>query len=48
MGGDLDLVADFRGLLVRDVPPALGFALRGPRTGPCDAFMTMAAPRRGS
>src|SRR5207302_4442628 len=26
-GGDLDLVADLRGLLARDVPLALGFAL---------------------
>jgi hypothetical protein len=27
MGGDLDLVADLRGLLARDVPLAFGFAL---------------------
>jgi hypothetical protein len=29
MGGDLDLVADLRGLLARDVPLALGFAFPG-------------------
>ena len=47
-GGDLDLVADLRGLLARDVPLAFGFALPGMRTGPADAFIMMAAPRRGS
>jgi hypothetical protein len=40
-GADLDLVADWRGLLARDVPLAFGFALPG------GVFM-MAAPRRGS
>jgi hypothetical protein len=48
MGGDLDLVADLRGLVARDVPLAVGFALPGMRTGPGGAFMMMAAPRRGS
>src|SRR5437870_10483948 len=47
-GGDLDLVADLRGLLARDVPLAFGFALPGMRTGPGGAFIMMAAPRRGS
>jgi hypothetical protein len=44
MGGDLDLVADLRGLLARDVPLAFGFALPGMRTGPGGAFIMMAAP----
>jgi hypothetical protein len=48
MGGDLDLVADLRGLLPRDVPLTFGFALPGMRTGPGGAFIMMAAPRRGS
>jgi hypothetical protein len=33
------LVADLRGLLVRDVPLAFGFALRGMRTEPRGAFI---------
>src|SRR5688572_33108643 len=47
-GGDLDLVADLRGLLARDMPLAFGFALPGMRTGPGGAFIMTAAPRRGS
>jgi hypothetical protein len=47
-GADLDLVADLRGLLARDVILAFGFALPDMRTGPSGAFMMMAAPRRGS
>src|SRR5688572_10505941 len=46
--GDVDLVADLRGLLARDVPLAFGFALAGMRTGPDGVFIMMAAPRRGS
>src|SRR3989442_29506 len=46
--GDLDVVADVRGLLARDVPLAFGFALPGLRAVPAGAFMVMAAPRRGS
>ena len=42
-GGDLDLVADLRGLLARDVRLAFGFALAGMRTGPGRAFIMMAA-----
>jgi hypothetical protein len=47
-GGDLDLVADLRGLLAGDAPLAFGFALPGLRTVPGGAFMMMGAPRRGS
>ena len=46
--GDVDLVADLRGLPAGDVPLAFGFALPGMRTGPGGAFIMMAAPRRGS
>src|SRR5688572_8084733 len=44
VGVDLDLVADLRGLLARDVPLAFGFALPGLRAAADGAFIVMAAP----
>jgi hypothetical protein len=44
----LDLAADLRGLAERDVLLVFAFALPRARTGPLGAFMTIAAPRRGS
>src|SRR6185437_11124921 len=47
VGGDLDLVADLRGLLARDLPLAFGLALPGMRTAPRGGFIELAASGQG-